>query len=153
MLIVTFLLYSPLFSGSSSFLLLFLSTALQGQDSSPPSVYNFSRVHTLFILSLKSSGSDLSRKNKLSYCIVIREIIHIKHSPCEHEHNKSSFKKLKHSAVTGRGIAYLLQKWPFYSSARFNQPSVSVISRKKPFCFLSFVWVRNVAAKSPEQLY
>lgn len=111
------------------------------------------RVHTLFILSLKSSGSDLSRKNKLSYCIVIREIIHIKHSPCEHEHNKSSFKKLKHSAVTGRGITYLLQKWPFYSSARFNQPSVSVISRKKPFCFLSFVWVRNVAAKSPEQLY
>lgn len=42
MLVVTFLLYSPLFSGSSSFLLLFLSTALQGQDSSPPSVYNFS---------------------------------------------------------------------------------------------------------------
>lgn len=91
------------------------------------------RVHTLFILSLKSSHSDLSRKNKLSDCTVIREIIHIKHSPCEHGHNKSSFKILKHSAVTGRGIAYLLKKWPFYSSARFNQAFVSVISARSPF--------------------
>lgn len=88
------------------------------------------RVHTLFILSLKSFCSALSRKNKLSDCTVIREIIHIKHSPCEHEHNKSSFQKLKHCAVTGRGIGCLL---PFYSSVRFNQPFVSIISPRSSF--------------------
>lgn len=111
--LMTFLLYSLLFSGSSSFLLLYLSTALQGQDFSPLSGYNFSEF-TLFSSPLsKSSPNDLSRKNKLPDCTVIREIIHIKHSPCEHERYKSPFKQSRHSAVTGRGIAYLRQNWPF----------------------------------------
>jgi len=135
--LVTFLLYSPLLSGSSSFLLLLLSMALPGQDFSSLSVYSFSEF-TPFSSSLKSSLSDPSRKNKLSDCTVIREIIHINHSPSEHEHNKSSFKKLQHSAVAGRGIAYLLKKWPFNSSARFNQPFVSVISARSSFASWGF---------------
>lgn len=76
-------------------------TAPQGQDFLLLSVYNLSEF-TPFSSSLKSSGSDLSRKNKLADCVAIRKIIHIKHSPCEHECNKSSFKKLERSAVAGR---------------------------------------------------
>lgn len=94
------------------FLLLLLSTALQGQDFSSLSGYNFSEFTPFSSPLSKSSPGDLSRKNKLPDCIVIREIIHIKHSPCEHEHYNSSFKQSRHSAVTGRGITYLLQNWP-----------------------------------------
>lgn len=91
-----------LFSGSSSFLLLFPTREQPHKDgfSSPLSLQPL-RVHTLFILS-QELWQDLSRKNKLSDCVAIRKIIHIKHSPCEHECNKSSFKKLERSAVAGR---------------------------------------------------
>lgn len=132
MQLVTFLLHSPLCS------LIYLPSFLpflcpKRTGFFFPLSLQPLRVHTLFILSPKGSSSDLSRENKLWDCIVIREIIHIKHYPCEYEYNKSSFKKLKHSAVTGRGISYLLQKWPFYSTARFNQLLVSVISTSSPF--------------------
>lgn len=93
---------------SSCFLVHLPSFFCSPQGNSPTrtdflllSVYNLSEF-TPFSSSLKSSGSDLSRKNKLSDCVAIRKIIHIKHSPCEHECNKSSFKKLERSAVAGR---------------------------------------------------
>lgn len=98
---VLWFIFLPSFVFFFCFLLFHKGTAPQGQDFLLSSVYNLSEF-TPFSSSLKSSSSDLSRKNKLSDCIVIRKIPHVKHSPCEHECNKSSFKKLEHFAVAGR---------------------------------------------------